>query len=77
MGLAFSPDGNTLATANRPDAAVLWNIQNPVQPTRGPEFQFHSGKDRWAEAVAFSPKGKWLAIAGYNCTLILWPMPSQ
>jgi WD40 repeat protein len=77
MGLAFSPDGNTLATANRPDAAVLWNIQNPAKPTRGDEFQFHSGNNRRAKAVAFSPKGKRLAIAGYNRTLILWQVPAS
>jgi WD40 repeat protein len=72
---AYSPNGGVLATANRPDAAVLWDVENPAQPKRGITFSVPSGNPRYVEAVAFSPDGEWLAVASYNHTVTMWPLP--
>jgi WD40 repeat protein len=72
---AYSPDGGVLATADRPDAAVLWDVENPAQPERGIMFSVPSGNPRYVEAVAFSPDGEWLAVASYNRTVTMWPLP--
>ncbi len=64
-GLAFSPNGHTLASASG-GGTVLWDSTNG-QPTRTLE-----GHTRGALGVAFSPDGHTLASAGGDGTVRLW-----
>lgn len=79
MGEAYSPDGRILATANRPNAAVLWNVSDPARPRQETVISIFAGvissQPRYVEAVAFSPSGRWLAVASYNHTVSMWRLP--
>lgn len=59
-GLAWSPDGRTIASsASAPDAA-LWDA------TTGARLKTFAGKAGAMTAVAFSPDGRWLALTSAN-----------
>jgi WD40 repeat protein len=81
-GLAFSPDGRTLATGRADGKIALWNVSHPDTPTRvgqplngpndGNDLQVISGSEAAVIGMAFSPNGKILATANNQATLILW-----
>ncbi len=71
VGLAFSPDGATLASGAADGGLVLWDIRTLAriaQPLRG-----HSAA---IESVAFSPDGSLLASAGLDGAIMLWDIAS-
>ncbi|MFN8498685.1 MAG: hypothetical protein U0641_12605 [Anaerolineae bacterium] len=69
-GVAFSPDGKTLASASADETIRLWDVSNPQQAVPlGSPLKGHSGV---VENVAFSPDGKTLASASNDSTIILW-----
>ena len=70
-GVAFSPDGKMLASANDDGTVRLWNVINH-QPLGAP-LKGHSGS---VHSVAFSPDGKTLASAGADRTMQLWDVVS-
>ena len=69
-GLAFSPDGSTLATGSMDGTVRLWDTSN------GETIASLPAHIQEATDVAFSPDGRTLASLGRNETLKLWHVPT-
>ena len=64
--LAYSPDGELIATVCRKDTACVWNART------GEEIRAFTGHKANVKSLAFSPDGKILATAGRDATARLW-----
>ena len=64
--VAFSPDGNTLASGSRDDTIRLWDVQT------GEERSTIRGHTENVLSVAFSPDGNTLASGSRDATIRLW-----
>lgn len=73
LTLAFSPDGNMLASGGVAGVVKLWNVQDTSAVQAGPELKGHT---KQIANVAFTPDGKTLASASYDLTLRLWDVLS-
>ena len=69
-GVAFSPDGKLLATADGDGTVRLWNPATG-QPV-GLPLPADTGPGGGVDGVAFSPDGKLLASADADGTVRLW-----
>jgi WD40 repeat protein len=69
-GIAFSPDGTILATADKRSAISLWRAETgePAGTLECPGRRFL--------ALAYSPDGRTLAASSHDDTVMLWDMPS-
>jgi hypothetical protein len=67
--LAFSPNGQFIATASWDHTVCLWNIEDPAHPALMADITRHTNK---VEAVAFSPNGHVLATGGWDHLVYLW-----
>jgi WD40 repeat protein len=67
LSLAFSPDGNVLASGNAQNTVMVWDVQ-----TRRPLGQPFVGHTNWVNTVAFSPDSTTLASGSSDTTIILW-----
>ncbi|WP_293081180.1 AAA-like domain-containing protein [Okeania sp. SIO3B5] len=64
-GVAFSPDGETIATASDDNTVKLWNRQGKL-------LQTLSGHENSVNDVAFSPDEETIATASDDNTVKLW-----
>ncbi|KAL4900389.1 hypothetical protein BDW74DRAFT_170798 [Aspergillus multicolor] len=64
--VAFSPDGQTVASASDDQTVRLWDTAT------GAEKQALKGHEDWVRAVAFSPDGQTVASASNDQTVRLW-----
>lgn len=68
--LAFSPNGETLASGSDDKTIRLWQVGS------GREIRAMSGHQSWVRALAFSPDGKMLASGAHDQTVRLWQIDS-
>lgn len=73
-GVAFSPDGRTLATTTSDEPTVgLWDMSDRTHSTRIATLTNGTG---WVNSVAFSPDGHSLATTADN-TVVLWDITDR
>jgi dipeptidyl aminopeptidase/acylaminoacyl peptidase len=66
IDVAFSPDGQVLASASQDGTTRLWDVAS------GTEITTLRGHEDWVDNVAFSPDGQTLASASEDGTVRLW-----
>jgi WD40 repeat protein len=64
--LAFSPDGQMLASSSIDSKVKLWSTNT------GKCWKTFTGKQQWIWSVAFSPDGQTVASGGEDSTVNLW-----
>jgi WD40 repeat protein len=67
--VAFSPNGQILASASEDQTIQLWNVSHPSHPENKGVLQGHTSRI-WS--VAFSPDGNTLASCGEDEVICLW-----
>ncbi|MGH3975300.1 MAG: WD40 repeat domain-containing protein, partial [Pseudonocardiaceae bacterium] len=74
-GVAFAPDGHTLATTSADQTIRLWDVSDRDRPQQlGQPLTGHTGT---VYSPAFAPDGRTLATAGADQTVILWDVSDR
>lgn len=70
ISVAFSPDGERVATVSWNQTPRLWDARS------GRLIHALAGHDQVVDAVIFSPDGKWIATGSRDATIKLWDAKS-
>jgi WD40 repeat protein len=71
QGLAFLPDGESIAYVSKAGVAEVWNVKNDRRGNSlGNPGTFS------AHQIALSPNGKWFGAITQKNTVTVWHMPS-
>ena len=78
-GVAFSPDGQYLASGSADGTVRLRRARDgsPVRVLNGALLQTLSGHSGDVHGLAFSPDGRWLASSGDDKTVRLWSLDAR
>jgi DNA-binding beta-propeller fold protein YncE len=74
-GVAFSPDGRTLASADTSGSISLWDVTDPARPAMITVLRAGTGKA--IDSIAFSPAGEILASADAGGAIRLWNLATH
>ena len=74
-GVAFAPDGRTVATASGDKTVRLWDVSDRNRPRQ--LGQPLTGHPKAINAVAFAPDGRTLATASGDKTVRLWDVSDR
>jgi RNA polymerase sigma factor (sigma-70 family) len=66
FGVAFAPDGRTLASGSMDGSVRLWDVLS------GKEIGRLKGHRHWVQSVAFAPDGKTLVSGSVDTTGLVW-----
>ena len=79
-GVAFSPDGHTLAASSHDDDVYLWTVHPGAgakhRGTATPDGKLTGATD-WANTVAFSPDGSSLAAGTSDASVLVWNLATR
>ena len=70
MSVAFSPNGEYLASSSHDETIRLWDVKS------GECLKVLHGHSNWVMSVAFSPNGEYLASGSHDETIRLWDVES-
>lgn len=70
--MAFSPDGQMLASGGGNHSMILWHVMS-----RQPRGQPLTGHKEDVTSVAFSPAGQMLASGSWDNTVVLWEVATH
>ena len=71
--LAFSPDGQFLASGSMGESVLVWKIQ-PSGDTWRFDYWNTLVQNEWVHAVAFSPDSRLLATGLFDSSIVLWSL---
>ena len=67
--LAFSPDGEYIATGNRDGVVWLWQLDDGEQVAA-----LEKPEAGWVQAIDYHPSGNMLAVTHFDCTVNIWDL---
>lgn len=70
--LAFSPDGEHIATGNRDGIVWIWQLEDGQQVA-----SFEEPEADYIQAIDYHPSGNLLAATHFNCTVHIWDVEEE